>query len=193
MSFIPPVSPAEVVQLYDEAERAIKHLERRLSKTLTFPSVNQLRYAGKHLTRFISNGQAVEQLNDAAKHCRRAIYDCHEVEIIYLSEYFDKFMDDYRTMVVGEIVKDFSVITGNFDKALAFIRDVNEDDRERYYIECRTHVEVLHGAVGVLKASRHDLNAALARNRRNFFFQAVAALSAIAAVAGVVFKYLLIS
>lgn len=60
----------EISKLFDEAERAIKYVED-FDGVLTVPAVNQLRYSGNHLVRYLTEADP-DELRDALKHVKRS-------------------------------------------------------------------------------------------------------------------------
>ncbi len=99
-----------IAELFKEAEDAIKDI----GSELVIPAVNQLRYCGNHLARYLSNTDNNEELQDAAKHCKRATYDAYEAAITYQLLEFHKFKDDYRMIQVGTIIPDYADIRHQF-------------------------------------------------------------------------------
>lgn len=49
----------EIVELFNEAEAAIKYIED-YQEELVVPPVNQLRYAGNHLVRYLADHKNIE-------------------------------------------------------------------------------------------------------------------------------------
>ena len=87
----------ELVGTYEAADEQIKQCERY---TLALPSaaVNQMRYAGSHLLKFIKGG--TENANDdikresiakATNHCKRATFDALETLIFAQLEFISDF------------------------------------------------------------------------------------------------------
>ena len=161
-------SAAEAVEFFQEAESVLKDLEHRYHRDLLVPAINQLRYAGKHLSRIIANeGDCNEEIKDAIKHCKRSIYDSYELEVIFLVEMFDRFQLDYQLVVISEdILPDYNKIVQRFDDALDFIGAIKANSREDYYDQCREHVKVLRQSYRAVKAARHPLNALMNQERK---------------------------
>ncbi len=102
----------EICVLFTEAERAIKEVEDTGGE-LIVPAVNQLRYTGNHLIRYLSD-PAVEaaryELADAIKHCKRATYDAYEAAILHQLMELKKFKDDYRKTQITTIIPLISLL-----------------------------------------------------------------------------------
>jgi hypothetical protein len=78
----------EIIDLFDKAEDKVKEVEQ-LAQELSVPSINELRYVGYHLARSFceDNPQEINtQISKAQGHCKRAIYDAHEIGIIFMLE-----------------------------------------------------------------------------------------------------------
>ena len=157
----------DAVHAFETAEQHLKDLERRYHRDLLVPAINQLRYAGKHLSRILAgSGDRDDEIRDAIKHCKRAIYDASELEIIFLCEFFDEFQDTYGTVVITEdILPGYNAIVQQFDEAIDYIGQIDGDGREDYYSQCADHVVVLRRAHKAAKAARQPLNALLGQQR----------------------------
>jgi len=89
-----------VEQLFTLAERNIKRSEI-LSTELSVPAINQLRYAGHHLSKYISESdedKRNEELSRAAQHCQKAIRDSYEISVLYLLEQISSFRSEYSSL-----------------------------------------------------------------------------------------------
>lgn len=158
----------DAVKAFEEAEAALKDFEHRYHRDLLVPAVNQLRYAGKHLTRIIAGiGRPDEEIRDTIKHCKRSIYDLHELEVIYLAEIFERFQSDYALVAISnDILPGYNQIVQNFDDAIDFIGEIQENSREEYYKKCAAHVDTLRASYKAVKAARHPLNALMTQERK---------------------------
>lgn len=183
----------EICTLFTEAERAIKEVEDTGGE-LIIPAVNQLRYTGNHLIRYLSAPTAPEsgaELSDAAKHCKRATYDAYEAAILNQLMEYQQFKDDYRNTKVTDVIPDYPEIAHEIEKARAFARNNNQGKtRGELYQTGRDHLQTIIENVGKLNACRDELNKQLNRDRRNFAFQVIAAIGAVATVAGLIIKTL---
>ncbi|GAB5487435.1 MAG: hypothetical protein Pars2KO_10050 [Parasphingorhabdus sp.] len=98
------------------------------------PAINELRYAGKHFHNAVdSNGQISDQaqLNDAVGHARRACYDATEAGIMAALEVVAKFKDDYSTIVVSEVIPNYSEILQKAHAAQAMVQAGRENTFDR--------------------------------------------------------------
>ncbi len=171
-----------IAVLFKEAEDAIKEIED-IGSELVIPAVNQLRYCGNHLARYLSNTDNKEELQDAAKHCKRATYDAYEAAITYQLLEFHKFKDDYRMIQVGTIIPDYADIRQQIEQARKFIRGNNESNtRGEFYQEGRTHLQTLSDKVEKLNANRDDLNRLITSAQRTFIFRIIGGIAAVVAI-----------
>lgn len=181
---------ARIRDLFQDAERQIKKAEE-ISGDLAVPAVNELRYAGCHLLEALSSDTphlATEQVARARRHCQRAIFDASDASIIYLLEGVRAFQDDYRRLVISDVIADYTDIKKTISDTRHKIEKARDDNerRESYYLEAISLVEQLKGIGDRLDDSREELNKAVRRqNRETFRFYLMATLAAVAAVAAV--------
>ena len=175
----------EICVLFKEAERAIKEVED-IGGELVVPAVNQLRYTGNHLIRYLSDplgSTAMDELGDAVKHCKRAAYDAYEAAILNQLMEYRKFKNDYRNTIVTAVIQDYLKIVCKIEKARVFIRNNDQSKtRGEYYMVGREHLPTIAGNVATLNAGRDDLNRQITRDRRKVIFQIIGAIGAAAAV-----------
>jgi len=141
---------ATVIEFFDRAEVLVKEIER-LDGNLSIPSINQLRYVGYHLARALcrdDSGSTDAEIEKARNHCQRAIYDAHEIGIIYQLETvkaFSKAHSEHSSLVI-EVVPTYPDDLAAAEEAAAFINDIqhsHRDDREAYYRESEPHYNTL--------------------------------------------------
>jgi hypothetical protein len=175
----------EICDLFKKAERAIKEVED-IGGELVVPAVNQLRYTGNHLIRYLSDplgSTAMDELGDAVKHCKRAAYDAYEAAILNQLMEYQKFKDDYRNTIIAPIIQDYPKIACAIEKARTLIRNNDQSKtRGEYYRVGREHLQTIADNVATLNASRDDLNKQITRDRHKILFQVIGAFGAIAAV-----------
>lgn len=150
----------EIIQLFDEAEEKLKDIEL-LDSELPIPAINQLRYAGYHLARVYFEKDQKEaniQINKAKGHCKRAIYDAHEVGIIHLLEKIENFnkKNPAFSHFIIDIIPTYPQLLVSAQEASSFIAKIQEDhrnNRDSYYQECGPHYQKLREIVNTLKVS----------------------------------------
>ncbi len=177
---------AEIVVLFNEAEEAIKYIED-FGENLIVPAVNQLRYTGNHLVRYLSSSQNIEELKDAAKHVKRATYDAYEAAILYHILEYNKFKNDYRGVVVSQVISDYSDIQDSIEKARSFVRTNGESKtRGENYRDGRQHLENIIKETRRLNSSRDELNKLIKKERRDFLRDVVVAFGVVAGIVGAI-------
>lgn len=154
----------DIIRLFDEAEEKLKDVELQDSE-LSIPAINQLRYAGYHLARaFCEDSPEIVnvQINKAKGHCKRAIYDAHEVGIINLLEQiriFDEKEPSFLQFVV-DVIPTYPQLLQDASEASSFIAKIKEnhrDNRDSYYQECEPHHQKLREVVSTLKLSEPSI------------------------------------
>lgn len=150
----------DIVRLFDEAEEKLKEVEL-LNSELPIPAINQLRYAGYHLARLFceSDSEKIDaQINKAKGHCKRAIYDAHEVGIIHLLEQIKAFSekDNPFSHFIIDVIQAYPQLLLSANEASSFIAKIKEnhrDNRDSYYQQCEPHYQKLREIVSTLKVS----------------------------------------
>ncbi|VAW36799.1 hypothetical protein MNBD_DELTA03-189 [hydrothermal vent metagenome] len=180
---------AGIAKLFNEAEIAIKEIEDYGSE-LVVPAVNQLRYCGNHLVRYLSDTSNKEELSDSIKHCKRAAYDAYESAIVYHLFEFKKFKDDYRRVQITPVISDYADIQQKIIQARNFIRNNNESKtRGEFYKDGRKHLQLLAGNVEKLNSNRDELNKAIRKERTTLLSQVVGGIAAIIAIVTFIIVY----
>ncbi len=169
-----PPSIQNVVDLFHEAECELKKIEH-INDELPIPPINELRYAGHHLARaWSARDKGDEQacggeIDKAARHCQRAIYDAHEVGIQFNLKRIQQFQEDYRTVPVVEVVKNYAELRAQAKAAndhIQLIASKHKGERDGYYAECREHYNKVKTVADTLDESRDGLNVQIARDAR---------------------------
>ena len=159
----------EIAALFREAESAIKTAEE-LHSQLPFPAVNELRYAGRHLAEWLA-GRDAEEFRKAVGHCRRALYDAHEARLLFYLEELAKFRDDYRNIVVSEVVKSYGEIADEIGRARDDINRMRASgmDKAEVYRKMAEYADLLARRHSFLEAQREELNKKIRQERRLTF------------------------
>lgn len=94
-----PLLEQDVVVAFHKAEEVLKRYERLTLKPL-LPAINQLRYAGEHLSLSIrlDGNFRIEALRKAKSHCDRAYYDAIECVIVEILEAFHRLRNGGYTV-----------------------------------------------------------------------------------------------
>jgi hypothetical protein len=158
---------ADVRDAYNLAEQHIKLVEHH--EGLAFPPVNELRYAGQHLCRAVvetDDGVKEKHYQDALDHCRRASYDALEILLSYYLEKCIKFQDDYRQVLVGDILgsylDDRKVLNAIKQKSMS--RD--HKNRGEYFADVQRDGEIVRDISEHWENARPELNKKVETDRR---------------------------
>lgn len=172
---------AEISRLFSIAEKKIKLVEV-LDNGLLIPAINQLRYVGCHILRsYEAEGNDTlvkEELEKAKNHCKRAIYDAVEIAITHNLEEIKSFIEDYKTVVVVDIVPNYLEIREIAKTANKFlIENVQNKDHEQFldnlddqYKESLDIFEKLKEGAEKLNNARPEINKKLTLQRRTYMF-----------------------
>jgi len=173
-----------IVTLFANAEKAIKLVELTHSE-LIIPAVNELRYVGYHITNYIKNPEKTEEIDKAVGHCKRATFDAYEAGIIYYIREFQKFKDDYATVMITEVVPKYIEYCKGVIDTIDFINKTDKDTRHKNYIHCAELFDNLSGMLKDLDIARAELNKLLKKERRNSLVAICAILALIVAIVGI--------
>ncbi|WP_460149565.1 hypothetical protein [Pseudomonas sp. H1_A03] len=178
----------ELVRLYRLAEEKIKLVEN-LNQALSIPAINELRYAGFHMTQFLAGDEkAEEQLRKAESHCKRAIYDAVEAGVTHQLEVIAKFQDDFRLLIISETILDYNQIKADAIEARDLILEPRApEEREAYYEKCSEHLENLRKAQKKLDLYREDLLKALKRQSNQSLSTWLTGISCLACVIAAIY------
>jgi preprotein translocase subunit SecE len=157
-----------VVSLFTQAEVALKKIERT-HETLTIPTINQLRYAGCHLARYLKDPANKEEITRAANHCQRAIYDAYETGILYFLTEIDTFENDYRKTVITDVLIDWVESKKIVNECRNFIARRTEIDKENHFKECEDTYDKLKSIIEKATHARQELNKIIKKERKQSF------------------------
>ena len=120
---------------FKKAEKAVKEVEY-IHTELTMPAVNELRYAGYHVSNYLENTELTDELNRAVGHCKRAIYDAYEASILYNIKEFRAFKEDYGKVVISEVLADYSELHFRVTSILEFFQSIDKETKDEHYAAC---------------------------------------------------------
>ena len=129
----------QLSSLYQEAELAIKATDIKHSEH-SLPPINELRYAGFHIIKGLeyerdgANEDCRVEFNKAERHCLRAIYDAHEITLMFSMNVVRSYIDKYDYEVFqkcipednSKIRKRLRETADNLEKYLAN-KDIDND------------------------------------------------------------------
>ncbi len=173
----------EILVVFKAAEQNIKKLER-LGEGVLFPAVNQLRYVAYHVLR--DSGSAKDEkdeLREALYHAHRALHDSSEAGIAYLLDYILRFQLDYKTVVISDILPEYTEICKRSTKASGYLTTRSDNSvKEHANVDnaamkdvkdaanrFNKYFELLEDDVATLKVTRDELNKKLALKREEIF------------------------
>lgn len=130
-------------------------------------AVNELRYAGRHiLDALVATDRAEEhkQLTRAEAHCERAVYDAYDGAIFFHLRNFRTFLNDYKNVVIAEVIPDFVETMRRMEEAEQFLATARSagDDRSQYYGKAEETYRWVANATKTLTAARPELNKLIA-------------------------------
>lgn len=163
-----------IIELFDKAEDKVKEVEQ-LAQELSVPSINELRYVGYHLARSLCEEDHQEfdaQISKAKGHCKRAIYDAHEIGIIFMLEQIKLFNEEYSKYSgsVIEVLPSYTLELTTASKASQFIAAVKEkhrDNRDAYYEACQPHYVSLRETLEKLTIATPLINQKITEKKEN--------------------------
>lgn len=160
---------AKLDALFKKAELNIKGTEHQ-TNTLFIPAINELRYAGHHLLRYLTDGDD-DNLTSSQKHCKRAIYDAAEGPILKFLGDIAKFQDDYaQEACVAEIIPNYIELLTKASKARDLVGEVQPESRDQYFESVKPHLDTLKDIVDILVVARPEINKRIhaehAKNRK---------------------------
>ena len=132
--------------------------------------------------------QKQDELDKAAKHCRRAIYDDNEAQLLYYFEEIKKFKNDYRKIVITDVIQSYSSVLYSIRKIQDDIKRIRLSDVERaeFYKKLSECVEALAQNYLVLDTHREELNKKIRKERWQVLGILAAVVSALGACVTVI-------
>ena len=157
------VTLAEVREAFKRADTFATEVGE-FRQDIVIPVHNQLRNAGFHIVHALNDDGSTKSsyhLYDARDHCRRAAYDAAVAGILSARMWIDGFREDYRGVVVKEVVDDYPNIIRRARQARDLVgagRYDEKADGERIENYLKAFRE-LRDDVDNLDANRDDLDA----------------------------------
>ena len=159
------VDPEKLKALFDawdQADEVICSAQGLCNKAI-IPSINELRYAGTHLTRAIralDQKEFSEEVDSAVNHCNRAVFDAAEAKLNFFVDKFYLFQCDYREIPIGPVFPEYRSIQLEVSRARDILasRAVLKEDRWKKADEANACSKTLYGFMNKLDCARDDLN-----------------------------------
>ncbi|MDY0164767.1 hypothetical protein [Desulfobotulus sp.] len=175
-----------IVRLFGKTEAVLKEIENTTSH-MVVPVINELRYAGYHLTQYLQCKNA-EDLSKAKNHCKRALFDAYDYRINLALMTIREFQQDYRLVNIGAIVNDYQALMRDVENIKKEVNSkiATHEIREERYVALEKHIENLVEIACRLNVAREELNKSLLRQRKNTFrFILTTIIGSIAAIAAI--------
>lgn len=174
-------------RLYDKADSFGREVADFRSE-VSIPVHNQLRYAGHHLLQSIDDNGTVadaDQLADAKGHCKRAMYEAAEAGIIHALREMEDFRDEFRDIVVKDVVDNYldMLVQSEAARDLIITGRAGRESVESQTAEFMESFRALTHTLRTLDAARDDLNAkkrALVRENRRFWITVIGIIGTVA-------------
>lgn len=180
----------ELSDLFTEAEAKVKEVEE-IDGDIVVPSINELRYVGYHLMRALAAEHPVieQELNKAADHARRAIYDAAEAQVIFFLEKVKSFQERHRKAAsVTDVVSDYLALMRQVEQAKKRISETRQENlpvnRAEYYQQCEPHILALKDIVVQLELAEPEIAKKERKSARNFIFLVAGTIAGVAGAAG---------
>jgi hypothetical protein len=167
--------PADLVaQLrteYDIADKVMRDVQAFV-RAAGIPAINELRYAGYHLLNCVIHPTEAtidshKELQRAVNHAKRATYEASEAGILTAFDKIEQFKDQYKHIVVSEVVSDWHEILTKCDDyrdRITLARQAGED-RAIDHLSFKTAFADLVLACRRLDNARSDLNQLIERKQ----------------------------
>lgn len=174
----------ELYELFKEAETNIKLAELDgNSQGFSLPSINELRYAFKHLTIYLKEDK-IEEFTECKAHIKRAICDALEMRIIISLERIRLFDSRYRFVSISPVIPNWIDLRRKLENAkesLAF----NDESKERITV-LKDSLKSVKEVLETIEAARSELNKILFKR----FFSVIGAIIAFLAACLTIYNFL---
>lgn len=158
---------SKLLKLFQQLEPLQKETEL-VAKGLDAAALNETRNATYHLLIALCDVTKCEkEIEKAINHAKRAIYDCHEAILLNELEKFRVFKEDYKDVVITDVIPDYIDKSKNavlaIDKITA-IRSLdaqNANDCEiKYYPDRNKQYEDIEPFLKIIKENNRDFELA---------------------------------
>lgn len=149
----------DISKLFCQAERSLKAVETT-SMDLATPVLNELRYAGAHLSRFFTGKieDRDDELKSAENHCKRAEFDCYEVIVLKHLDDIRIFQEDFKNVRITGAWPSYLDDMTEVEKVKTYLNSVKKDSRRDYYNEIEPYRDMLASICLRLKPAREELH-----------------------------------
>lgn len=190
----------KLLQLFEQLEPLQKKVEG-LGNGLDGPALNETRNATYHLLKALQNNDVQPtEITKAERHAQRAIYDCHEAILLHELEKLRIFREDYKSVVVTQVLPKYLQGGQNADKAKRCIDDVrtgedslNVDDYESgfysqprscIYTNMEPYIYKIQAFNEECEAAREELNKIIHKENNDKVWAFLGKIAAIVTIIG---------
>lgn len=133
-------------KLFKDAEAQAKTAELEYGQGPIIPAINELRYAGSHMISFLCSTDPADQaqeLDKAARHCKRSIYDAVEARLMVAFERYRNFREKYQNLNLLNSVPNILAMTqiAQDIERMISTRQLDETKDEHYAKLLKLHEE----------------------------------------------------
>lgn len=152
----------ETAYHFAEAEALLKRVER-ITCELPTTLINELRYAGSHLSRYILEHDVTKishEIQKAKGHCERVKFDAYEIMLNYYLDNFIQFFDQFAgtTIPLSEIIPGYLESKKVIREARDFVEEhTSKEERVQYSIHAKGYLEELKPLWDVYDDAREEI------------------------------------
>ncbi|MEK7747455.1 MAG: hypothetical protein AAB300_00025 [Nitrospirota bacterium] len=179
----------EISDKTERAERRISLLSSLRGEALIVPPVNELRYAHYHLLRYTMDNDIAEG-NKTLDHCKRALYDTYEVELLFHFKVFETFAQDYQKFEIISVVPQYIEWGATFENLRDIIYTCPRENRGEYYMRLEPMLPPIKAITDSLPAARQQINRRITNDqKRNFWKVTGVVISTLITIIGILLAY----
>lgn len=172
---------SNLLKLFQQLEPLQKETEL-VAKGLDAAALNETRNATYHLLIGLCDSTKCEkEIEKAESHAKRAIYDCHEAILLNELEKFKVFKEDYKDVVITDVISDYPERCKNAESAKDKIVEIRKadvqyandnvnkysPDRNKQYENIAPHLDIIKENNKILEQARTELNKQIRKENSN--------------------------
>lgn len=184
---------SNLLKLFQQLEPLQKETEL-VAKGLDAAALNETRNATYHLLIGLCDSTKCEkEIEKAVNHAKRAIYDCHEAILLNELEKFKVFKENYKNVVVTDVVSDYIEKCGKAKSAMDKITEIRKadvqhandyvnkysPDRNKQYEDIAPYLEVIKENNLFLEQARTELNKIIRKESKDKFWAFLGKIGAV--------------
>jgi len=169
--------------LFTEAESLEKELEIE-SASYFQPSINELRYAGKHISLYLVN-QENSDYEKAISHTLRAIYDARDMLILLYLEKINNFEKLYKSISITSCITNWAQVRAEVNKIKKLSANPEFKNNRKEFDET---YKALKDIWNLLEAAIPELDKQQNSNKKNLAITVISIIVAILSAATAILK-----